>query len=39
MWQRWWNLAQEAITKDLENPEFVKAIQQLAEELRPQLGL
>jgi hypothetical protein len=38
-WQYWWTLAQEAITKELENPEFVKAIQQHAVELRAELGL
>jgi hypothetical protein len=38
-WERYWKAAQDAIAQDLDNPEFIKAIQREAEALRPQFGL
>ena len=38
-WEEWWKAAQDAVSKEIANPEFMKRIVQGAEELRPELGL
>jgi len=39
VWQDWWKQAQDAVAKDLEDPQKIALIQEEARRLRPQFGL